>query len=496
MPQVSVGSILRVRSMTFVRLAVITTILFTSGCSLPRPILQEHVQGLGRFEFREAADGLEGIVIGAPHGRTDRLSDSLAKSISDRTGAGLVIAYGFKSKRLSVTQPVAGFYPHLASLNPLQRGSVFRDYKRILRETAKGDLALYVGIHRSSESEVSDRIEVATSGLTFEEAGALKDAYMQIRDQLSSKQEVPMLRMSIEPLDRISWHAPGVKHHGILLFAEKGLNLRVPQMLSGELAEELYAEILSRWAVRAIEILRENSLRLPQIKVQRMDLGRLEMVEPRNRLPGVVIAAPHGSYDEYTAEVVKRVSHRARLAAIIAKGFTPTEAEGWRINVNRPTEKTPYSEGFEPHSRRAARVYHAFKEIVFEACNRDLRLYIDIHQYSTDTKIQIATVGIPVAQARIVKMLYYEIRDRILAKEPNIPAVDLVIEPLDVVEIGAWAAKLEGILSLAKKSLHIEIPGHIAFATPEARAIYTQLLAALFQEVAPFLLSRAEHGRS
>ena len=473
-----------------------TVLVLLSACGLNRPILREDLKELGHFGYRQATQGLEGVVIAAPHGRADPDSDTLATALSNRTGAGLVIAYGFKSKRLSVTQPVAGFYPHLASLNPLQRGSVFGDYKRILRETAKGDLALYVGIHRSSESEVSDRIEVATSGLTFEEAGALKDAYMQIRDQLSGKQEVPMLRMSIEPLDRISWRAPGVKHHGILLFAEKGLNLRVPQMLSGDLAEKLYAEILSRWAVRAIEILRENSLRLPRIKVQRMDLGRLEMVEPRNRLPGVVIAAPHGSYDEYTAEVVKRVSYRARLAAIIAKGFTPTEAEGWRINVNRPTEKTPYSDALEFHSQRASKVYSAFKDLVFEACNRDLRLYIDIHQYSTDTKIQVATVGIPVAQARIVKMLYYEIRDRMLAKEPNIPAVDLVIEPLDVVGIGAWAAKLEGILSLAKKSLHIEIPGHIAFATPEARAIYTQLLAALFQEVAPFLLSRAEHGRS
>ena len=114
-------------------------------------------------------------MIGAPHGRTDRYSDRIARTISDRTGAGLVIAYGFKSKRLSVTQPIMGSRPYpISSPNPMRRGSVFREYKRILWELTDGDLDLYIGIHRSSEKEVADRIEVASSGLTLEEATALK----------------------------------------------------------------------------------------------------------------------------------------------------------------------------------------------------------------------------------------------------------------------------------------------------------------------------------
>lgn len=485
----------RIASVGF--LIMITVAAFIDGCTLNRPILQEQIEDLGRFEFRESTEGLEGVVIGAPHGRTDRNSDKIALAISDRTGAGLVTAYGFKFRRLSVTQPVVRSRPYrVSSPSTLERGSVFREYRRILHETAKGDLDLYIGVHRSSEKKAADRIEVASSGLTFEEAMALKEAYTQIRDQVIEGRQVPKLGMAIEPLDRISWRASSVKHHGVLLIAEKGLNLRMPQVLSPKPAEELYTEILSRWVDRAIKILRENPLGLPQIQVRLMDLGRFELLESRRRFAGVVIGAPHGSFDEYTAEMVKRLAYRTGIAAVIAKGFTPTEAGGWRINVNRPTEKTFPSEGLELHSQRARRVYGAFRDLVFEASSGDLKLYVDIHQYNTDSKIQVATVGISREEARIIKMLYDEIRDKMLAHQSNVPAVGLLIEPLDEVEIGAWAAKSEGILGVAKKSLHFELPSQKIFITPDAREAYIRILANLLNETVPFLLHGLHTGQS
>lgn len=469
-----------------------TVAIFFNGCALSRPIREEDVEGLGRFEFRAPDAGLEGVVIGAPHGRTDRDSDRIARAISDRTGAGLVIAYGFKSKRLSVTQPVVRSRPYLVSSHsPLQRGSVFREYKGILREAAEGELDLYIGVHRSSEKKVADCIEVATSGLTFEEARALKEAYAQIRDQLTEGKQVPKLIMAIEPLDRIFWRTFGMKHHGVLLIAEKGLNLRIPQILSPEPAESLYTEILSQWVDEAMTLLRENPLRLPQIHVKLMDLGRFELIESRKRQSGIVIGAPHGSFDEYTAEMVKRLAYRTGIAAVIAKGFTPTEAGGWRINVNRPTEKTFPSEGPELSSLRARQVYRTFKDLVFQASAGDLKLYIDIHQYNTESKIQVATVGISRRQARIIKMLYQVIRDRILRERASeIPPVDLLIEPLEAVEIGARAAKAEGILGVGEKSLHFELPSQQALSTIEAKESYTRILAVLIQEAVPYLLSR------
>ncbi|MBI4489821.1 MAG: hypothetical protein HY694_12100, partial [Deltaproteobacteria bacterium] len=197
------------------------------------------------------------------------------------------------------------------------------------------------------------------------------------------------------------------------------------------------------------------------------------------------------SFDEYTAEMVKRLAYRTGIAAVIAKGFTPTEAGGWRINVNRPTEKTFPSEGLELHSQRAKQVYRAFEDLVLKASNGNLQVYIDIHQYNTGNKIQVATVGISREEARIIKMLYDEIRDKMLAHQSNVPAVELLIEPLNEVEIGAWAAKSEGILELAKKSLHFELPSHKVFITGEAREAYTGILADLLKEIVSFLVTRS-----
>ncbi|MBI3058853.1 MAG: hypothetical protein HYY81_06030 [Deltaproteobacteria bacterium] len=186
--------------------------------------------------------------------------------------------------------------------------------------------------------------------------------------------------------------------------------------------------------------------------------------------------------------MVKRVSHRARLAAIIAKGFTPTETGGARINVNRPTEKVPYSEEREVHSRRASETYRTFKDLVFEASSGGLDLYIDVHQYNTDSKMQVATVGISEREAKIIKKIYRGIRDQTLKRQPGIPAVELFIEPVDEVEIGAWAAKAEGILGLAKKSLHFELPSEYVLFPGHAREVYTGILSALLREAAPVLV--------
>jgi len=49
---------------------------------------------------------MAGVVIGAPHGGTAPGTAALARLISDRAGAGFVAAYGFKSKQVSVEQPV------------------------------------------------------------------------------------------------------------------------------------------------------------------------------------------------------------------------------------------------------------------------------------------------------------------------------------------------------------------------------------------------------
>jgi len=65
--------------------------------------------------------------------------------------------------------------------------------------------------------------------------------------------------------------------------------------------------------------------------------------------------------------------------------------------------------------------------------------------------------------------------------------VDLLIEPIDPIEIGAWPAKAQGILSVAKKSLHFELPLYGTLDTARARDAYTRILGDLINQI-PFLL--------
>jgi hypothetical protein len=89
----------------------------------------------------------------------------------------------------------------------------------------------------------------------------------------------------------------------------------------------------------ALDFLRERRHGVPRMTIKVFDHGRLESIPPRTAQPGIVIGAPHGTFEQHTAELVERLSYQTGFPAVIAKGFSPTECGGWRINVNRPTER-------------------------------------------------------------------------------------------------------------------------------------------------------------
>lgn len=455
------------------------------GCSLEHHLQREGIGDLGYFEFRKPRTAMTGIVIGAAHGRTDPESIEYAKWISDQTGAGIVTAFGFKAKRLAVAQPLVRFISYgTLSEGPMRRGSIYPEFKKLLQQTAQRRLKFYVGIRFSPQASNVSRIETATGGFTFEELQALKRSYLEIRDGMLRDTRIPRVAMAIDPLDTISWPISGVKHHGVLMNAERGLSLRLPQTLSTLGTKELYREILSRWVFQIIRMVRENPSKLPRLTVKLMDYGRLERIPSRKQRTGIVVGAPHGTFDEYTAEIANEICFRTGLPAVIAKGFTPTEGSGWRINVNRPTERRYPSGEIEIETERASEVYREFRQAVLTSAEGSLRLYIDIHQNGRQQNIEVATVGISKEQALTIKKEYHQVRDRVLRSNPDVEAVDLVIEPIDSVDIGAWAAKASGILSVAHRSLHFELPAYRVLRSSRSREAYTQILAALLERTA------------
>jgi hypothetical protein len=456
---------------------------------LQTPLQQEPIGELGRFEFREPSSR-KGVIIGAPQGSVEPDAAAYAEWLSGRIGAGLVVAYGFADKRISVSQPLVRSTPYLTLSNdPVRRGSVYREFKTLLQRTAQGTVAYYVGVRIPRRENGVDRVEVATSGFTFEELKLLKESYLRIRDRLLADNPSPKFAIAIDPLDRISWRVAGVKHHGVLMMAKRGLSLRLPEaLISGE-NETPYKKILASWLIQVLENGELNYAKVPHVEVTVTNYGRIESIPPRSERHGVVIGAPHGTFDEYTAEMATQISYRTGLAAVIAKGFTPTERSGWRINVNRPTELRYPAGHIEIDTKRAAEVYLVFKRAVARASQHSLELYVDIHQNGRQNNIQVATVGVSRVQAKLIKAIYNEIRDRVLRSMPDVAAVNMVIEPLDVVEIGAWAAKNRGILSVAKQSLHFELPAYRILSDAKVRDAYTKILGELVNRSADLLLA-------
>jgi hypothetical protein len=239
-----------------------------------------------------------------------------------------------------------------------------------------------------------------------------------------------------------------------------------------------------------------NGCALPSdLKTQTVgDLGRFEYRSPKPLMQGAMIGAPHGSFDEHTAELVNRIAYRTGLAAVIAKGFTPTESGGgWRINVNRPSERRYPAGEIEIATQRARVIYENFKNLVIEAAQGHLDLYIDIHQNGRAPNIEVATVGVSEPQARLIKKTFREIRDLHLRDQPLAARIDLAIEPLDKIEIGAWAAKAEGILSAAKRSLHFELPAAPMLGQSDTRAIYTLILTEMVRRLPGLLRAPSSH---
>ncbi|MBI2217889.1 MAG: hypothetical protein HYU51_11370 [Candidatus Rokubacteria bacterium] len=198
--------------------------------------------------------------------------------------------------------------------------------------------------------------------------------------------------------------------------------------------------------------------------------------------PGVVVAAPHGTSDPNTGDIAAAISRRTGFGLVVATGFVLEQGRDGRpvrrYQVNRPLESVP---GRGPADERvtvaAQRVYDEYERRVHEAAGGRLAFYVEIHGNSrTDTagRIEIATVGVDRDHALQLKALLELTRDAHLRGHPEVPALAALVEPADTVFYAAGGAKREGILRLAERALHLELP---RAARREFREVYTVILS-------------------
>lgn len=475
---------------SFLRLVVAASLMLWSGCSLRQPLQSEPIGDLGRIEFRKPDNQSAGLVVGVAHGNAEPAAVDYATALSDDTGAGLAIAYGFGVKRIPVTQPLVHAYSiATGSQDPRRRGSVYPEFKRVLRRLAEDKVKFYIGVRVATSQRDLRKIEVASTGFTVEQLQSLKDSYRRIRDRELKGRDVAPFEIALDPLDEITWHVDGIKHHGVLMLAERGVNIYLPHSLAARDMVSRYRRILTQWVKESMYVASQNPAGHPQLEIAVLPYGKMESI-PGKRGDGIVVAAPHGSFDVHTSSMVRQICFRSGFAAVITKGFTPAETgNGWRINVNRPSERH-YPGGFlEVDTMRAAETYRHYKNAVMKAAQGKLNLYFDFHQ-NNGTRIEVATTGISPSEARLIKSKYLMLRNKALGGREDLAVVDLAIEPLDVLEVPAWATKSHGILGEAKKSLHLELPSDGLMGSARHRKIYTQILAELINEVAPRIADR------
>jgi hypothetical protein len=195
-----------------------------SSCVVVQPQLRtQTIDQWGYFEYREPQSQMKGVVIAAPHAGTAPETMALARMISDNTGAGLVAAYGFDSKRISVEQPLVRTNPHQPiPASAVKRQSVFSELKQILREITGDQVDLYVGLRAQRRQKSARGIEAFASGFTFEEIQLIEKAYLIVRDRTIGSHAIEKLPLTFTSIDNVNLVYPGVKHHGVLMIAEKG----------------------------------------------------------------------------------------------------------------------------------------------------------------------------------------------------------------------------------------------------------------------------------
>ena len=205
---------------------------------------------------------------------------------------------------------------------------------------------------------------------------------------------------------------------------------------------------------------------------------------------GVVVAAPHGSSDARTGEMVAEIGRRTGFGVVVATGFslepgTP-EAEGRRYQVNRPFEGTAGRRGADDAaSDRARRIYLAYEQRVREVAQGPLVFYAEIHgnnQRDTMNQIEIATVGVDRDQALRLRTLLELIRDAHLRADREAPRLSILVEPANPVRYAASGAKRDGILRLPQRALHIELP---RAARTDWRATYVAILSEFLAQAVP-----------
>ncbi len=190
----------------------------------------------------------------------------------------------------------------------------------------------------------------------------------------------------------------------------------------------------------------------------RLEPGEFEYMETTT---GVLVAAPHGTFDINTDALAIAVARKLGSGYIVFRGDTPART---RINVNRPTEGAGRACANEDRTERARTVYETYVRLMRTASGgASLAWYVELHGNAdprTADRIEVATKGVSAADAAEMKRRYPAILTAAQRESPPFPTLELWVEPADRILFAASCTKTLGILSGDgfARALHFEFP--------------------------------------
>lgn len=195
----------------------------------------------GRFEVLPSTTG---VVVGAPHGGFDWLSDAMARQIALNIGAGYVLASGFRTREhpWNVNRPTAGVgMKEDQEAHTPEAQVVYDAYAKRVRALAP---TLYVEIHGNNRQQSAGWIETATVNIPEPEARIFQADFRGRVGMLDAS--YPRFDLRIEPFDEIHYHAASAKSQGVFRDVPRVVHMETPKaMRTNERVRSRYAWILA-----------------------------------------------------------------------------------------------------------------------------------------------------------------------------------------------------------------------------------------------------------
>src|SRR5688500_19622097 len=140
--------------------SLLLSLVSSASCRIPPAAHRQDLDRLSHFEFRAAEPAMEGVVVGAPDGGLPSVSATLAHALSDRTGAGLVTAHGFRTNRIAAASPLVRTTSSPISLrDSAKRRGVYREFKQTVRNVTPDGIDCYLEVLSRASTDIAEPLK-------------------------------------------------------------------------------------------------------------------------------------------------------------------------------------------------------------------------------------------------------------------------------------------------------------------------------------------------